>query len=833
MLGRHAELAQLTDLLWNPDVRLVSLLGPGGIGKTRLAVEVARELQDGTGFVDGVHFVDLAPVADPDLVAGTVARTIGLVDMGTGHDVERLCEAIRDRDMLLVLDNFEQVIPAVGFVGQLLAAAPRLSMLVTSRVPLHLRGEHEIVVRSLSADDALALFVARARAVNPSFELDDATTPLVESVCAELDRLPLAIELAAARSKVLSPAELHARLGRRLDLLSRGPADQPVRLQSMRATISWSYDALAPEVQSLCRQLAVFASGWTLDAAEAVCATAETPVVDGLTVLLEHHLVRRDDTGAETRFGMFETVREFGRQESVDEDDRAIRRRHAEHFLSLAGIAEVEIAGADQATWLDRVETEHDNVRAALHWALDSAPDIAIDLAGTMWRFWVIRGYVTEGLDWLERCIATAGGDATRARARANLGAGSMLEAIGDDEAAEQRYLAGLRDWEDLGDRAGMAIAYRHLGNADIGRGRYAEATLWYERTRRLGEQLDDQGVIAGAVSNLGSVAYFEGNLDRAAECWREAANYFRASNDANRLASILNNVAELEALRGDPAAAVEAHEQVMVLRRQLRDPIGLAQTLVNLGSAVQATGDLTRARSLLEEALHRLRNLGVERDTGSCLYNLAVVARAEGRTAEAAQFAGESLSIKHATGEKFDVAQCLELIAGLAADHGLVARATRLLGASGALRRSIGARPSIDAGTTWAHIGGAVSEHELANDVAEGEGWTLARSVAEATELALVWSSTSSGERQPRRDAIDAAPFALTPTARRLGLTAREVEVLGYLVQRYTDREIAEALTISLRTVTTHVGRILTKLGVVGRRQAATEAARLGLVAS
>ena len=427
-------------------MRLVSLLGPGGIGKTRLAVEVAWELHAGTGFADGVWFVDLASVNDPDLAPATVARAIGIVDMGTGHDVERLCEAIRDRDMLLVLDNFEQVTPAAQFVAELLAAAPRLSILVTSRRPLHLRGEHEIVVPPLGSDDAVALFSARARAVNPAFELGETTTPIVESICVELDRLPLAIELAAARSKVLSPAELHSRLGSRLELLTRGPersaraaaVDARHDLVELRRVAAGRAEPLPPVVDVLGR-LEPGGGGGGLRAGGRTRSrrrwrSCSTTTSSNATT-----------SGAETRFGMFETVREFGRHELVNAADAVdVARRHATYFLAFAHIAEREFHKADQAAWLDRVATEHDNIRAALHWALVEDPEMALDLAGTMWRFWVLRGYVKEGLGWLERSISAADDSPSTVRARAMLGAGSMYEAIGDDEAAELPVPGGL-----------------------------------------------------------------------------------------------------------------------------------------------------------------------------------------------------------------------------------------------------------------------------------------------------------------------------------------------------------------------------------------------------
>ena len=288
--------------------------------------------------------------------------------------------------------------------------------------------------------------------------------------------------------------------------------------------------------------------------------------------------------------------------------------------------------------------------------------------------------------------------------------------------------------------------------------------------------------------------------------------------------------------LRGDPVVAVTRHEEVLELRHRLADPIGTAQTLVNLGNAIKSTGDLARARQVLEDGLARLRGLGIERDIGACLYNMALLARAEGRTAEAAELAGEGLTIKYATDELFDLAQCLELMAGVAADAGLGTRAARLLGVAAALRRTIGARPSAgepEADAIYASVSGAVGGEALAAGIAEGETWAIEHAVAEASEIAAVVSSAPVVAPLAQPVAAVASVSSLSPAAQRLGLTARELEVLGYLVQRYTDREIAGTLTISLRTVTTHVGRILTKLGVDGRRQAAIEATRLGLLVS
>jgi predicted ATPase/DNA-binding CsgD family transcriptional regulator len=828
--GRADLLAHVKDLLWDPDVRLVTLLGPGGIGKTRLAVAVAWELHDSTGFDDGVAFVDLSAVQHADLVPATVARALGIADGGAGELWERLEERLGPADLLVVLDNFEQVLDAAPFVARLLAASRRAAVLVTSRRALNLRGEQRVEVPPLAPEDAVALFAVRARAVNPRFELGPSTAPAVAALCRDLDRVPLAIELAAARSALLSPAALHERLGRDPSVLGGGPTDQPERLRSMHAAIAWSYDALPDAVRALFRRLSVFAGGWTLDAAAVVCAAPGGSALDGHAVLIDHHLIQRDDTAGDARFRMLETVREFARTrfEADATDAVATHRRHARTVLDQLTAAQPGLSSADQVEWLDRLDADHHNLRAALRWALRHDPATAAALAGTAWRFWLLRGYAHEGLDWLEQALAVAP-DASSRRPDVLLGAGSMREAIGDDDGAAVHYRAALAELEARQDPAGCATACRHLGNAALGQARYDEAAAWYERARVTGTELGDRFTVAGAVANLGSVAYFRGDLAAAERHWSAAASYFRDERDVIRLTAMLNNLAELATARGDPDRAVTLHEEVLVLRQQVRDPIGLAQTMANLGRAVQAAGDLPRARALLEEALTRLRDLGVRRDTGSCLYHLALLDRAEGRTTEAVAHAGECLTIKRDTNERFDLAQCLELLAGLATDHGHSEQADKLVGAASTIRREVGARPFTEepeSAATLESVIGLLGPVGLRAAMDEGATWTLPRALAEATELVLVGAPTAPEPAVPEL-------VGMSPEARRLGLTARELEILGYLARRYTDREIADTLTISLRTVTTHVSRILTKLGVDGRRQAATAAARLGLVAS
>ncbi len=443
LLGRQQELAELAALLRRSDVRLLTMTGPGGIGKTRLALQLAAELA--ADFADGVTFVELAPVRDPDLILPTVAQALGIRQI-PGHSLrDTLINALGNRELLLVLDNLEQVTAAGPEIAELVVTCEGLTVLATSRSPLRVRPEHEYLVEPLALPDrrpttaaevvgspAVALFVERAQAVSAGFALTDANAPAVTEICARLDGLPLAIELAAARIKVLSPEALLARLTNRLVVLTTGARDQPERLRTMRATIRWSYDLLGRTEQTLFRRLAVFAGGFSLEAAERVVPSAdqlESEIFEGIASLVDQSLLRRTDAAeGEPRFSMLETIREFALEqlaESGEED--AVRRRHAAWCAALVEAAEERFLSVEEQIFLDRLNTELDNLRTALAWTIGrgDAP-MALRLAGAPWWFLVMRGFLSEGHACLEQALALPDSAASVPRAKAITAAGMV-----------------------------------------------------------------------------------------------------------------------------------------------------------------------------------------------------------------------------------------------------------------------------------------------------------------------------------------------------------------------------------------------------------------------
>jgi predicted ATPase/class 3 adenylate cyclase/Tfp pilus assembly protein PilF len=690
VIGRENETKSVYSLLRKDEVRLVTLTGPGGTGKTRLALQSAAEMLD--DFEGGIYFVDLAPITDEDLVVSTISQTLGVKEVGGEALLDTLKAYLKEKAILLVLDNFEQVVGAAPDIGRLLVGCPSVKVLATSRVPLRIRGEKEYPVPPLSLPnvgrlgdavpnwltqyESVRLFIERVADIKPDFQVTNDNAPAVAEICVRLDGLPLAIELAASRIRLLTPQAMLSRLSNRLKLLTGGAKDAAARQRTLRSTLDWSYDLLDPGEKQLFRRLSVFQGGRTLEAIEEVCNANGDLQIDGLEgveALVANSLLRQEEgAGGEPRFAMLETIHEYAREKLQESGEaEALGSKHALYFMRLAEEAEPHLSGDKQKEWLNRLSEEQDNIRMALKWARGEsekgkfdAIEIGLRLVGALWRFWHVSGLLKEGREELEGALSWGGipGEGVRgkpavlkrARAKALQGAGVLAYGQGDNAAAQSRLEECLTSSRELGDQVRIANVLSSLGHIANVQEDQSKARALYEEALAIFRELEDKQGIASTLSNLGDVAMAHGDYAAARVLFEESLAIDRELGDKSAVATKLCSFGVAAMQTGRFADASLHYGEALEIFRQLEDKRGIARTLGELGWLAQSQGNLPSAQSLFQESLATYRGLGHKQGISSSLAGLGAVASDQGNYAEARMLFEESLAIDRELGDKW-----------------------------------------------------------------------------------------------------------------------------------------------------------------------------------
>jgi len=762
LIGREESVAEAAGLLCRDDVRLLTITGPGGIGKTRLAQAVGSATAE--QFADGVVLVPLHTVQDAALVLATIARSLGLFDF-EGDLEQRIVAHLEGARLLLVVDNFEQVVDAAPSLASIAAASPGLKIVVTSRTRLRVGGEQELPLEPLTHDAAVSVFLERARAVRPDFLPDEADLAAIAEICGQLDCLPLAIELAAARVKVLSPRAMLARLEHPLELLTSGSRDAPARHRALRDTIGWSFELLDGDGRTLFRRLSVFAGGCTLEAVEEVCGGD----LDTLGSLVDESLVRSDGE----RVSMLETIREYaGELLDASAEAESTRCAHAAHYLRLARAAAPGLAASDQAMWRARLEIDHDNLRAALRFSLDSGDvEAALQLGASLGRFWLERGYLGEGRLWLDEALA-APGEASPTRTRALTANGILAHYQADYDHAEELCRAALELARTLADPRGVAEALTGLALVRRTRGDYRDAETLFQEALSVYDDLGDEEAAARTLDRFAIALMLSGEADRARSLFERSLEQFRRFGDATGVAFGLHGL--------------------VFARRPGNDLVALAQ---------------------IDESLDILRGMGDRRNVAKVLWSAADVNADLGEAETAAAQIEESLTLCVEFGDRWFCGVMLESAASLAASGGDAERAARLFGAADAVWAAIEVPLPACFSERHDHAVAEVRRH-LGEDRFEA-AWDEGGRVPLRATIELV---------QPAHiAAVGDSPE---------GLTTREAEVLALVAKGLTDAEVAEHLVVSLRTVHAHLRSVYRKLDVHSRSAATRYALERGLAA-